>query len=350
MTLPAVPPAEAPILELPGRRRSEEHHWVWVMCLLGLDYFSTLAYQPSLTFEYTGRLGPIATAIVVLITLLGALPVYAYLAGRSPRGDGSLGLLERLVRGWRGKTLVLVVLGFAATDFTMLKAISLADASVHLLDNELFRGQEVHTLVHRINGLFPQSPDVPPILNDQLAVTLILGVIGFCFWFLLRTGFNRKVLYVAVPLVLAYLVLNGMLLGAGVWRVVERPDLFWGWYDDVQTGRWHHHGAVVGPRRLAERAGVELPVPAERRAGAERLRAEHDHHAAGEGQGRRTGIAAGHPRSQHAQGAGDGGGHHVGVPADGRGRDDAVHPGRPVRRARRGDESCPGVSGARQAR
>lgn len=241
MTMPATPPAvcaEPPMLELPGRRRSEEHYWVWVMCLLGLDYFSTLAYQPSITYEYTGRLGPIATAIVVLVTLLGALPIYCYLAGRSPRGDGSLGLLERLVRGWRGKTLVLVLLGFAATDFTMLKAISLADASVHLLDNELFRGQEVHGLVARINGQFPQGPEAPPVLDDQLAVTLILGVIGFLFWFLLRKGFNRKVLYVAVPLVIAYLVLNGMLLGAGVWRLVERPEIFWAWYGDVQTGEW----------------------------------------------------------------------------------------------------------------
>jgi hypothetical protein len=239
--MPATPPAtaaEAPYLELPGRRRSEEHYWLWVMCLLGLDYFSTLAYQPSLTYEATRRLGPIATAIIVLVTLLGALPIYCYLAGRSPRGDGSLGLLERLVRGWRGKTLVLVLLGFAATDFTMLKAISLADASVHLLKNELFGGQELHGAVEWINAQLVRPADTPPMLDNQLAVTLILGIIGFCFWFLVRKGFNRKVLYVAVPLVIAYLVLNGMLLGAGVWRLIERPERFWAWYDDVQAGNW----------------------------------------------------------------------------------------------------------------
>src|ERR1051326_9069912 len=120
----------------PVRDTSAQHYWMWVLCLLGLDYFSTLAYQPSITYEFTGRLGPIATAIVVVVTLLGALPIYCYLAGRSPRGDGSLGLLERLVHGWRGKTLVLVVLGFAATDFTMLRAVALADASVLFLGNE----------------------------------------------------------------------------------------------------------------------------------------------------------------------------------------------------------------------
>src|SRR5690348_10135096 len=87
------------------------YFWLWVMCLLGLDYFSTLAYQPSITFHETQELGPIATGAVVLLTLFGALPVYCYLAGRSPGGQGSLGILERLIRGWRGKTLVLVLLG-----------------------------------------------------------------------------------------------------------------------------------------------------------------------------------------------------------------------------------------------
>src|SRR6516165_11079165 len=132
-TTPNLCPPEPAPFEL-SRKRVSEHFWLWVMCLLGLDYFSTLAYQPSLTYEFTGRLGPIATAIVVLVTLFGVLPIYCFLAGRSPRGEGSLGLLERLIRGWRGKTLVLILLGFAATDYTMLKAISLADASVHVLN------------------------------------------------------------------------------------------------------------------------------------------------------------------------------------------------------------------------
>jgi hypothetical protein len=204
------------------------------MCLLGLDYFSTLAYQPSLTYEFTGRLGPIATALVVLITLLGALPIYCFLAGRSPRGEGSLGMLERLVHGWRGKTLVLILLGFAATDFTMLKTISLADASVHLLENEAaFRGGAVPSMVVWINNQFAE-----PLIDNQLAVTLLLGVIGFLFWFLLRKGFNRNVLSIAVPLVAAYLLLNGLLLGWGVWRLIEAPEPFYQWLEQVQAGNW----------------------------------------------------------------------------------------------------------------
>src|ERR1043166_3451167 len=113
--------------------RGGEHFWLWVVCLLGLDYFSTLAYQPSITFHETKRLGPLATALVVLVTLFGALPVYCYLARRSPGGQGSFGIVNRLIHGWGGKTLVLILLGFAATDFTMLKSLSLADASVHAL-------------------------------------------------------------------------------------------------------------------------------------------------------------------------------------------------------------------------
>src|SRR5690242_14771573 len=84
-----------------AKASGSEHYWLWVMCLLGLDYFSTLAYQPSITYHATRRLGPLATAIVVLVTLFGALPVYCYLARRSPGGQGSLGIIDRLVRGWR---------------------------------------------------------------------------------------------------------------------------------------------------------------------------------------------------------------------------------------------------------
>src|SRR5436305_2101236 len=95
-------------------RQSGERYWLWVLCLVGLDYFSSLAYQPSISFEESGLFSPFATLVVVLLTLFGALPVYCYVAGRSPNGQGAIGLLEQSVRGWHGKLLILILLGFAA--------------------------------------------------------------------------------------------------------------------------------------------------------------------------------------------------------------------------------------------
>jgi hypothetical protein len=65
----------------------------------------------------------------VLVTLLGALPVYAQVAGRSYAGQGSIAMIENLLSGWKGKVLVLVLLGFAATDFVITMTLSAADAA-----------------------------------------------------------------------------------------------------------------------------------------------------------------------------------------------------------------------------
>src|SRR5262249_3651192 len=107
---PAPAPAHAspsPPDLIPHAPRPRPSYWLWVLCLLGVDYFSPLAYQPSISAQVAGRLAPLATVVVVLVTLGCALPVYLYVAGRSAHGAGSIALLERLVHGWRGKTLVL---------------------------------------------------------------------------------------------------------------------------------------------------------------------------------------------------------------------------------------------------
>jgi hypothetical protein len=231
----------------PGSKKSgAEHYWLWVLCILGLDYFSTLAYQPSITFHETKRLGPLATAAVVFVTLFGALPVYCYLAGRSPGGQGSLGIVEKLIRGWRGKTLVLILLGFAATDFTMLKTLSLADASVHVLNkHDGSRHEIAQPLVRWMKDCADEygGNEVAPFINDQLVVTILLGIIAFFFWFLLRKGFNRNVMFLAVPLVGLYLLLNAVLIAGGLWHLHLRPEIMTHWLDHVQYGQ--HEISVV---------------------------------------------------------------------------------------------------------
>jgi len=137
------------------------HPWWKVIWLTGVDYFSTLGYQPGIALLAAGAVAPIATVILILVTLLGALPVYAQVAGRSYAGQGSIAMLENLLSGWKGKGLVLVLLGFAATDFVITMTLSAADAAKHAVEN----------------------PFLHPVLGDhQILVTLaILTVLAAVF-------------------------------------------------------------------------------------------------------------------------------------------------------------------------
>ncbi|MFD8615445.1 amino acid transporter, partial [Streptomyces sp. NPDC059631] len=190
--------------------------WWRVMCLTGVDYFSTLGYQPGIAALAAGLLSPVATVVLVIVTLAGALPVYRRVAEESPHGEGSIAMLERLLSFWKGKLFVLTLLGFAATDFLITITLSAADASTHLVEN----------------------PHLNSALHDkQMLITLFLvALLGAVF----LKGFLEAI-GVAVVLVGIYLGLNVVVAAAGVWEVATHEHLVTDW----TTALTAEHGNVL---------------------------------------------------------------------------------------------------------
>ncbi|MFF0203211.1 amino acid transporter [Streptomyces sp. NPDC005017] len=178
--------------------------WYRVMCLTGVDYFSTLGYQPGIAALAAGLLSPIATIVLVIVTLAGALPVYRRVAEESPHGEGSIAMLERLLSFWKGKLFVLTLLGFAATDFLITITLSAADASTHLVEN----------------------PHLEEALHDkQVLITMILiALLGAVF----LKGFLEAI-GVAVALVASYLALNAVVVAVGLYHVVTEGHVITDW-------------------------------------------------------------------------------------------------------------------------
>lgn len=203
----------------------ETHPWWKVMCLTGVDYFSTLGYQPGIAALTAGMLSPIATLILVLVTLFGALPVYRVVAKESPHGDGSIAMLEHLLSWWVGKLFVLALLGFVATDFVITITLSAADATAHILENPF---------VLRYASVLE---------GHQVGVTLcLLALLAGVF----LKGFKEAV-GLAVVLVVVYLVLNAVVVFRGVEEILHHPELFRNWTSKLTQEHGTNPFLLIGP-------------------------------------------------------------------------------------------------------
>jgi hypothetical protein len=229
------------------QREEVAHHaarpWYQVLCLTGVDYFSTLGYQPGIAYLAAGLLSPVATLILVVFTLVAALPTYRRVAAESPHGQGSIGMLERLLPRWRGKLFVLVLLGFAATDFIITITLSAADATAHIVENPFFP----HALQHNVG------------VDIGITVALV-AVLGGVF----LKGF-KEAIGVAVVLVVIFLGLNLIVIVRALADVGANPELVSDWTDALRLERgnplaWLGVSLLLFPKLALGMSGFETGV------------------------------------------------------------------------------------------
>ena len=238
----------------PTGGHTHKSFWLWVMCLTGVDYFSTLGYQPSIAFENAGMLAPLATIVLVLVTLFGALPVYAYVARKSFDGQGSIGMLAKLTSGWLGKLLILILLGFAATDFVITKTLSAADAAEHVIQNPNW------PYIKAAPAAAQATPEERERLTEErirtedhqrlLVTFFLLTMLGAMF----MRGF-REVIILAVVIVGVFLFLNLIVIGGGLLHLATHTGLIETWWGRVVSGDWH---LSAGNRPISGTNGLSI--------------------------------------------------------------------------------------------
>jgi hypothetical protein len=231
--------SRGPSLEDEGEGEGQSQPWYKVIWLTGVDYFSTLGYQPGIALLAAGAIAPMATGILVLVTLFGALPIYSQVARRSFAGQGSIAMLENLLPGWSGKLLVLILLGFAATDFVITMTLSAADAAKHAVEN----------------------PFLHPYLGEaQMAITLVLiTLLAVVF----LKGFGEAIDVASVASI-PYLLLNVVVLFRGLLEIFRHPELLNHWRDALSAhGDWTMimtAAALVFPKLALGLSGFETGV------------------------------------------------------------------------------------------
>lgn len=221
--------------------RQPEHTYPWyiVIWLTGVDYFSTLGYQPGIALLAAGALAVPATAVLVVVTLLGAVPIYAAVAKRSYAGQGSIALLENLFTGWTSKIIVLVLLGFAATDFVITMTLSAADAARHAIANPY---------LHPFAGA-----------SHMRATLVLLVLLAVVF----LAGF-REAIRVAYIVAVPYLFLNLIVMVWCGFKVLSHLSLLSNWHAAMAMhGDWTGvfiASALIFPKLALGLSGFETGV------------------------------------------------------------------------------------------